>query len=82
MNNLPSGQMWFDNDPAKSIEEKVQQAAQHYHAKFGHLPNTCYVNQRAIDSDGQQVGGIKVVRMPNILPHHFLLSKEEIDEKE
>ena len=78
VNNLPDGWMWFDNDPAKSIEEKVKQAAQHYHTKFGYWPNTCYVNQRAITGDGQQVGEIKVVRMPNILPHHFLLSTIEV----
>jgi len=78
-NNLPSGWMWSDHDPAKSIEEKIKQAVQRYHAKFGQLPNTCYVNQRAIDSDGQQVGEIRVVRMPNILPNHFLFTKEETD---
>jgi hypothetical protein len=79
MNSLSSGWMWFDNDPARSIEEKIQQAAQHYHTKFGRFPNTCYVNQRAIDidGDGRQMGEIKVVGMKNILPHHFLFTKEE-----
>jgi len=67
------GWMWFDNDPGRSVEEKIQQAAQHYRAKFGRFPNTCYVNQRSINGDGFHCGKVKVVAAPNILPHHFWL---------
>ena len=67
------GWMWFDNDPERSVEEKIQRAAQHYRTKFGRFPNTCYVNQRSITGDGFRCGKVRVVGAPNILPHHFWL---------
>ena len=67
------GWMWFDNDPNRTIEEKVRQAAQKYQDKFGRLPNTCYVNQAAITGPETKVGRIRVVGAPNILVHHFWL---------
>jgi len=67
------GWMWFDNDPGRSIEEKIQLAVQRYRTKFGRFPNTCYVNQRSVTGDGFHCGKVKVVAAPNILPHHFWL---------
>jgi hypothetical protein len=67
------GWMWFDNDPGKSIEEKIEGAAQRYRTKFGRFPNTCYVNQRLVSGDGFRCGKVRVVAAPNILPHHFWL---------
>ncbi len=76
------GWMWFDNDPGRSIEEKVQQAVQHYRIKFGRFPNTCYVNQQSITGDGFRCGKVKVVAAPNILPHHFWLGVSDTSPKE
>jgi hypothetical protein len=67
------GWMWLDNDPGRSIEEKIQRAVQRYRAKFGRFPNICYVNQRSITGDGFRCGKVKVVGAPNVLPHHFWL---------
>jgi hypothetical protein len=67
------GWMWLDNDPGRSIEEKIQRAVQRYRTKFGRFPNTCYVNQRSITGDGFRCGKVRVVAAPNILPHHFWL---------
>jgi hypothetical protein len=67
------GWMWFDNDPGRSIEEKIQRAVQGYRTKFGRFPNTCYVNQRAVAGDGFCCGKVKVVAAPNILRQHFWL---------
>ena len=76
------GWMWLDNDPGRSIEEKIQRAAQHYRTKFGRFPNTCYVNQRSITGDGFQCGKVKVVAAHNILPHHFWLGVSTTSPKE
>jgi hypothetical protein len=72
------GWMWFDNDPGRSIEEKIQGAVQRYRTKFGRFPNTCYINQRSITSDGFRCGKVKVVAARNILPHHFWLGMSSI----
>ena len=67
------GWMWFDNDPKRSIEEKIQGAVQRYRTKFGRFPNTCYVNDRTITGDGFRSGRVRVIAARNILPHHFWL---------
>ncbi|MFB0546651.1 MAG: hypothetical protein ACETWB_07055 [Anaerolineae bacterium] len=67
------GWMWFDDDPERSIEEKIEQAARRYHQKFGRSPNTCYVNVLALSQDELRCGEIKVIAVSNILPHHFWL---------
>jgi len=75
------GWMWFDNDPNRTIEEKVRRAAEKYRAKFGRFPNTCYVNQAAIAESETKVGRVKVIGAPNILPHHFWLGVHQAKPK-
>ena len=75
------GWMWFDNDPKRSIEEKIQQAVGRYYLKFKHYPNRCYVNEQLIDGDSFTVGRVKVVAAPNILPHHFWLGVSDEETK-
>ena len=67
------GWMWFDDDPERELREKVAIAAARYKRKFGHAPNRCFVNSKALDDGDLQVGVVKVMGMPNILPHHFWL---------
>lgn len=70
------GWLWFDNDPSRTVEEKIQRAAEQYRAKFGQKPNTCYVHPQAIADTAekeQQCNGMRVIAAPHILPHHFWL---------
>ena len=41
------GLMWYDDDPRKTIEMKIEQAATRYREKYGHAPNACYVHPTA-----------------------------------
>ncbi len=70
------GLLWFDNDPERSIEEKVQRAAKRYQEKFGQAVNTCYINPISLDGNGDvgdefRCGRVKVIVTPRTLPHHF-----------
>ncbi len=72
------GWMWFDNDAKRTLEEKIQLAAQHYREKFGHAPNTCFVNKNLLAEDEQQTfvvqcGRVRVVAARNIMPNYFWL---------
>jgi hypothetical protein len=80
------GLLWYDDDPRRALEDKVGRAAERYHEKYGHWPNTCYVHPQAvIDQPGQDLrvalssekpkGGIRLVSAPNILLHHYWLGK-------
>lgn len=74
------GLLWFDNDPRRSLEEKVERAVRRYKEKFGHMPNVCYINPALLDhrkggaSLSVQKSTVKLVPSPTVLPNHFLLS--------
>ena len=72
---MKQGLLWFDNDPKRSLEEKIVQAAERYAQKFGQQPNTCYVNPQMVVGKGARkvLKKVRVVTAQNILPHHFWL---------
>jgi hypothetical protein len=72
---MKQGLLWFDNDPRRSLEEKIAQAAERYTQKFGKQPNTCYVNPEMALGTGKrkEVNKVRVVTAQNILPYHFWL---------
>ena len=49
------GLLWFDNDPRHGLESKIAEAAHRYSVKFGQLPDTCYVNQKELNSQNRVV---------------------------
>ncbi len=71
------GWLWFDNDPGRTVEEKIRRAATRYQDKFGQAPNTCYVHPQAIDAEEMQCGDLRVVAVRHVLPHHFFIGVEE-----
>jgi hypothetical protein len=77
---MDSGLLWYDNDPATRIEDKICRAVRRYREKFGQAANLCVVHPDALD--GQTPGGetlqlaladgsVKVVCARNALRHHF-----------
>lgn len=73
---LTVGWLWFDNDPDRTLEEKVTRAATRYQEKFGQAPNVCYVHPQAISGEEQQCGAVRLVAARHILLHHFWLGVE------
>ncbi|MGQ9597958.1 MAG: hypothetical protein ACUVWZ_00915 [Anaerolineae bacterium] len=88
------GLLWYDNDPHRTLEDKVGRAAQRYHEKFGQWPNTCYVHPTALG--GSATPDLYVVRLvqnpkafirvrpaTNVLIHHLWLgiSAENVPEQ-
>jgi hypothetical protein len=79
------GLLWYDDDPRRDLEDKVQQAARRYREKHGRWPNTCYVHPQVVaDQMGQKLQVlcpkrqrivIRVIPAPNILPHHYWLGE-------
>lgn len=65
------GWLWFDNDPGRTVEEKVHLAVERYRKKFGRPPDTCYVHPQAIAEKERQCEGVHVIAARHILPHHF-----------
>ena len=84
------GLLWYDDDPRRGLEDKIDRAAQRYREKYGRWPNTCYVHPQIVDDQG--TGGlrlayqgnsakstIRVLTSPNILVHHFWVGETNGD---
>jgi hypothetical protein len=72
------GLLWYDGDPQRPLEDKVECAAQRYREKYGRRPNTCFVHPQLVpgqSGEGAQPtdppGTVRVVPAPNVLLHHF-----------
>ncbi len=66
------GMLWLDNDRQRSLDEKVNRAAEYYLEKYGRSPELCLVNSRSL-TEKKKVGQIEVQPAPTVLPHHFWL---------
>ena len=74
------GLLWYDDDPARDLAEKVKRAARRYQQKFGAAPTVCYVHPSTLD-DKQQVGQVDVTALASVLQHHFWIGREESGDK-
>ena len=78
---MRTGLLWFDDDPRRQLEEKVQQAAVYYERKYGRLPTLCFVHPSALDGNGKRAvkkaGGVEIRSGRTILRNHFWLGVAE-----
>ena len=51
------GMLWLDTDRKRSLDEKVQRAAEYYQDKYGRLPDLCFVNSKSMTTPKR--GGLK-----------------------
>ncbi len=84
---MQSGLLWFDNNPGRELEAKVEDAAKRYRDKFGVFPDTCYVNRSAVVGSAAVLSpaafhgkSIRIVPAGNVLPHHFWIGVEDVRE--
>ncbi len=76
---MKTGLLWFDDDPRKQLEEKVQRAAAHYEHKYGHTPDLCYVHAGIFGDNGKvkKAGAVEIRAGRSVLPNHFWLGVDE-----
>jgi len=83
---MDTGLLWYDGDPKRSLEDKIEQAAERYREKYGRWPNTCYVHPQAAGNhtvdelhlacqSRNPTTTIRVISARNILLHHFWLGE-------
>ncbi len=66
------GMMWLDADKKRSLEEKVERAADYYKDKYGRLPELCLVHTNMLSSE-KNIGQIKIQPTKAIVRNHFWL---------
>lgn len=72
---MTSGMLWFDNDPGRTLAQKVERAAEHYRRKYGQPANVVFVHP-ATDAP-EVVGGVRVARSRMVMPDHLWLGVAE-----
>lgn len=45
---IQEGLLWFDDNPTRSVGDKIERAVQRYQQKYGHDPDVCYVHESEI----------------------------------
>ena len=71
------GMLWFDNDPQRTFDEKVNRAAEHYRRKYGRAPEVCFVNPESAKAAGEKATTMRVETSKTVLPNHFWLGVRE-----
>ncbi|RME76689.1 MAG: hypothetical protein D6784_05290 [Chloroflexi bacterium] len=70
------GLLWYDPQLPSALPEHLDRAARRFEARFGRKPTVCYVNQVDLDGTAEQIHGIHLKAVPDILPHHLWLGVE------
>lgn len=74
------GMLWFYSSKELSLDQAVKQAAHYYEKKYGVVPNRCYTNIAALESE-IEILTMKVAPLKCILLNHLWLGVEEKNEK-
>ena len=74
---MKEGLLWFDNDPKRSLSEKIKRAATRYQSKFSRKPTVCYLNHADYSGKLENVNGIMLRSAHNVLRHHLWIGVEE-----
>lgn len=69
---LQQGELWVDDSPRKTLEEKVSGALIHYKNKTGKKATVVLVNPKAID-EATRINGVVVAPARHVLLHHFFV---------
>ena len=63
--------LWFDNNPKTDLPQKIDQAAEYYHKKYGQTPTLCFVNPKMAEDNNTGGCCIEVKTNQSILHHHL-----------
>lgn len=73
---MKTGLLWYDDNPTRSLTEKIALAAARYRQKHGVPPNICYVHPNTRDIV-KNVGVVEVKPLRTVLIHHIWIGMEE-----
>ena len=78
---MPTGMLWFDNDPKRTLSVKIQRAMDYYQKKYGHAPDTALVHPSMLEKQEVMLENITVRPYRPVLPGHIWLGVENTEEK-
>lgn len=69
------GMLWHDDDPKRTLAQKVGRALAYYCDKYGHAPTTVHVHPA--DNLPERAAGLAVVASRAVLPNHLWIGVAE-----
>lgn len=78
---MKEGLLWFDNDPRRKLNDKIDQAARRYQTKFGQKPTTCYLNESDFEGEAKTNNGIRLMPTRDVQRHHFWIGVDSSTSK-
>ena len=77
------GMLWYDNDPKRTLRERVIGGIEAYYAKFQEWPNMCYVSAKQWSQEMEfdltyRGAEVSVITAPNVLIGHFWIGQAEV----
>ncbi len=70
------GLLWYDDDPKKTLEMKIEQARVRYVEKYGRAPNACYVNSAAVTVDSK-VRALRIIPARGVRPNYLWIGVDD-----
>ncbi len=71
--------VWYDDNPKKSLNAKIDEAVLRYKQKYGTVPNVCMLSDKTQASDYSNIGsnlGIEVRTAKNVQQNYFWIGRE------
>jgi hypothetical protein len=78
------GMLWYDGDPSRGMDEKVDRAATYYRNKYGRSPNLCLIHPQTAGKSVMDSNTKIEVQVSNlVLLDHFWvgIQSEETEEQ-
>ena len=69
------GMLWFDNDPKKDLQQKIEEAACFYEHKYGQEPNFA---ELPLTASSVEVDGLTITRSKSMRPNYIWVGREEM----
>ncbi len=71
--------VWYDDNPKKSVNVKIDEAILRYKQKYGTVPNVCMVSEKTQSNEVDGVAthlGIKVRTAKTVPQNYFWIGRE------
>ena len=79
------GMLWYDGDPSRCMDEKVERAAAYYRNKYGRSPNLCLIHPQTADPPAKDSNTTIEIRLSHlVLQDHFWMGirpEEAVEEQ-
>lgn len=74
---MHTGMLWFNNDPKKTLQVKVQEALDYYIKKYGRTPDLCLLHPDSMKDQVVDIKNLTVRPYRPVLPGHIWIGIED-----